>query len=276
MKIYTHSAELKNALLEKHGRGTIGFVPTMGALHEGHLALVKRALDENARVVVSIFVNPTQFNNPTDLEKYPRNLTEDVTLLRTLSEEIIVFAPDVEEIYPNNITSRSFQFDGLEDAMEGKHRKGHFDGVGTVVSTLFRIVQPANAYFGEKDFQQLQIIKKMVRQQELDVNIIGCAIVREPHGLAMSSRNKRLSPQQRTESALIYQTLKEVKEKFDSHTIPQLNKLVAERFLNNPHFRLEYFEIANEATLTTAQRKLPGISYRAFIAVFVGPVRLID
>ncbi|MCW9036917.1 MULTISPECIES: pantoate--beta-alanine ligase [Altibacter] len=276
MKIYTHGAELKNALLENGGRGSIGFVPTMGALHQGHLALVQRALKENSLVVVSIFVNPTQFNNTKDLETYPRNLKEDVALLATLSQEIIVFAPNVEDIYPNKITSKSFRFGGLEVVMEGKHREGHFDGVGTVVNALFEIVQPTNAYFGEKDFQQLQIIKKMVRQQELDVNIIGCPIVREPHGLAMSSRNKRLSPEQRNESALIFQTLKEVRKKFDSHTIPQLNKLVAERFLNNAHFRLEYFEIANEATLRTAQRKLPGNTYRAFIAVFVGPVRLID
>src|SRR5690606_8423426 len=158
---------------------TIGFVPTMGALHEGHLTLVKKAMQNNDITVVSIFVNPTQFNNSEDLEKYPRTLEKDVSLLARLSDDILVYAPSVEDVYEGKTTSESFDFDGLEFEMEGKFRQGHFDGVGTVVKRFFEIIKPNNAYFGEKDFQQLQIIKKLVEKYQIHVKIIGCKIHRE-------------------------------------------------------------------------------------------------
>src|SRR5690606_20866245 len=171
----------------------IGLVPTMGALHKGHLSLVKAALEANDIVVVSIFVNPTQFDNKTDLKKYPKTFEKDLKILEGASPNIIVFAPSVDEIYKKNIKSQKFDFDGLEFKMEGKFRKGHFDGVGTIVKQFFEIVKPHNAYFGEKDYQQLLIIKKMAEKHVMPVNIIGCPISRQPNGLAMISRNERPS-----------------------------------------------------------------------------------
>lgn len=254
----------------------IGFVPTMGALHNGHISLVKQALQENDLVVVSIFVNPTQFNNSEDLEKYPRSPKNDLKLLQNSGKNVWVYLPSVEDIYDHQVTSDHYNFDGLEHEMEGKHRKGHFDGVGTVVSKLFKIVSPNRAYFGEKDFQQLQIIRKLVSLEKFPVEIIGCPIVREESGLAMSSRNQRLNAVHREEATLIYKTLLEVKEKFPSHSIQELNEIVSERFLNNSTLELEYFTIANEETLKTVEEKQPSVHHRAFIAAFIGGVRLID
>jgi pantoate--beta-alanine ligase len=190
MHIFYGKASLIDYLKSiKTVHSTIGFVPTMGALHQGHLALMQRSLLENENTVVSIFVNPTQFNNPEDLAKYPRTLEEDVKKLTALNPNIILYAPSVEDIYDGKPISQSFYFDGLENQMEGKFRPGHFNGVGTIVKRLFEIVEPTNAYFGEKDFQQLQIVKKMVAKNHLQVNVIGCPIYRESNNLAMSSRN---------------------------------------------------------------------------------------
>lgn len=276
MVIHTQKETLVQALSFSKNKGSIGFVPTMGALHKGHLSLVARALGENVTVAVSIFVNPTQFNNSTDLQKYPRTPDADISLLEELNSEIIVYLPEVSDLYADSVTAKHYNFGGLEDEMEGKHREGHFDGVGTIVSKLLKIVKPNTAYFGEKDFQQLQIVKKLVSIEKLPVKIVGCPILREENGLAMSSRNKRLSAKQFEKAAIIYKTLKEVREKFGSASIADLNELVAERFLQTPDLKLEYFEIANEKTLKTAKRKNKGSKYRAFIAVFAGEVRLID
>ncbi|MDC8002157.1 pantoate--beta-alanine ligase [Aequorivita todarodis] len=276
MVIYTQKETLVQALSSTSKNDKIGFVPTMGALHQGHISLVKKALSENDLVVVSIFVNPTQFNNKADLQKYPRTPNDDISLLKNLEEEIIVYLPEVSDLYDTSVSAKKYNFGGLENEMEGKHRNGHFDGVGTIVSKLLRIVKPNTAYFGEKDFQQLQIVKKLVSIEKLPVKIVGCPILREQNGLAMSSRNKRLSAKLFEEAALIYKTLKEVREKFSSKSIAELNALVAERFLQNPHLNLEYFEIAEEKTLKTAKRKNKGSKYRAFIAAFAGEVRLID
>ena len=260
----------------KSAHSTIGFVPTMGALHAGHLALMERSLQENDYTVVSIFVNPTQFNNPEDLAKYPRTLDEDVRKIAALNPEIIVYAPSVEDIYDGNPVSQSFDFDGLENQMEGKFRPGHFDGVGTIVKQLFEIVTPTNAYFGEKDFQQLQIVKKLVVKNQLPVTIIGCPIYREANQLAMSSRNERLSAEERNQASLIYQTLLQAKEKFQNGTIESVNQLVQQTFENHPLFDLEYFVIADEETLLPCTTKEKHKNYRAFIAVFVNNIRLID
>ena len=277
MHIFYGKASLMDYLKSiKPAYSTIGFVPTMGALHDGHLALMQKSLQENENTVVSIFVNPTQFNNPEDLEKYPRTLQEDVKKLTALSPDIILYAPSVEDIYDGKPVSQPFDFDGLENQMEGKFRPGHFNGVGTIVKRLFEIIEPTNAYFGEKDFQQLQIVKKMVAKNHLKVNIIGCPIFRETNNLAMSSRNERLSVQERDEAAIIYKVLTTVKEQFATKSTAKISEWVQKSFNKNPHFTLEYFTIADEATLLSCTRKNKNKKYRAFIAVLVNNIRLID
>ena len=255
---------------------TIGFVPTMGALHDGHLALMERSIRENEYTVVSIFVNPTQFNNPEDLAKYPRTLEEDVRKITALNPEVILYAPSVDDIYDGKPISQSFDFDGLENQMEGKFRPGHFDGVGTIVKRLFEIVTPTHAYFGEKDFQQLQIVKKLVTKNQLPVTIVGCPIYREANQLAMSSRNERLSADERNQAGIIYQTLIQAKILFQNETIASAIQLVQQTFENHPLFDLEYFVIADEETLLSSITKEKNKNYRAFIAVFVNNIRLID
>lgn len=255
---------------------TIGFVPTMGALHEGHLSLIENSLKENPVTVVSIFVNPTQFNNLEDLEKYPRTLDDDIQKLKSVSESVLIYAPNVDDIYEGKTVSKHFNFDGLENQMEGKFRPGHFDGVGTIVKRLFEIVKPTNAYFGEKDFQQLQIIKKLVEKEHLPINIISCPIFREKNGLAMSSRNERLLPKERKSAEIIYKTLLEVKSKFNSESVAEIKKWVEQVFENQTNFKLDYFEIADEASLLPCEEKIDTKKYRAFIAVYVNNIRLID
>lgn len=254
---------------------TIGFVPTMGALHKGHLSLINNASSNNDFVVVSIFVNPTQFNKAEDLKKYPRTLEADISLLNEVKCDV-VFAPTAAEIYADKVESSSFNFDGLEHLMEGEFRAGHFDGVGTIVKKLFEIVNPTNAYFGEKDFQQLQIIKKMVTKNKLNVNIIGCEIFREDDGLAMSSRNTLLTSEQRKVAPIIYKILKQVRERFETDSIDDCLNWVKNEFEKQPILELEYFQIADEETLKQASSNNSKKNYRAFIAVFAGKIRLID
>ncbi|WP_339622961.1 pantoate--beta-alanine ligase [uncultured Winogradskyella sp.] len=255
----------------------VGFVPTMGALHKGHLSLVNTGLEKNDVVVVSIFVNPTQFNNNEDLLKYPRTLDEDVAMLATLSNsKIIVYAPSVEDVYTTKIEAQMFKFDGLEHEMEGAFRAGHFDGVGTIVKRLFEIVKPDYAYFGEKDFQQLQIIRKLVALHHLPVKIIGCEIYRADDGLAMSSRNTRLTTQHRAISPFIYKTLKTAKIKFGTKSAQNVTEWVIKQFKNELLLELEYFIIADIETLKPVKRKSTKKTYRAFIAVYAGDIRLID
>ncbi|MGS2741376.1 pantoate--beta-alanine ligase [Sinomicrobium sp. M5D2P17] len=261
--------------LKKEGK-TIGLVPTMGALHQGHLSLAEEAAAENNVVVVSIFVNPTQFDNKDDLHKYPRDLEKDVDLLHSVHPGILIFAPAVEEVYTDDIASSSFDFDGLEFQMEGKFRQGHFDGVGTIVKRLFEIVEPDNAYFGEKDYQQLQIIRTLVKKYHLPVKVHGCPIKREENGLAMSSRNERLSDKQRKEAGFIYETLQAARAKFGTKSVKEIREWVSEEFKKHPSFRLEYMEIANAETLRPAEQKETNQKYRAFIAAYAGEVRLID
>jgi pantoate--beta-alanine ligase len=255
---------------------TIGFVPTMGALHQGHLSLMQKSMENNSFTVVSIFVNPTQFNNPEDLAKYPRTLKADLAQINTLNPEIVVYAPPVEDIYDGNPASQHFDFDGLENQMEGRFRPGHFDGVGTIVKRLFEIVEPTNAYFGKKDFQQLQIVKKMVAKNKIKVNVVGCPIYRETNKLAMSSRNALLTSKQKKEAAIIYETLTKAKAKFENSSAKAVTEWVRKSFENNPTFTLEYYQIANEETLLPCLRKSKNKKYRSFIAVFVNNIRLID
>jgi pantoate--beta-alanine ligase len=260
----------------KHKEGIIGLVPTMGALHEGHLSLIRQAASVCDWVVVSIFINPTQFDKPLDLQNYPQTLDEDIALLRELNLNIVVFSPTASELYDDKIEAEDFDFDGVELEMEGKHRIGHFDGVGTVVKKLFELIQPEKAFFGEKDFQQLQIIKKLIEKTGLPVEIIGCPIYRESSGLARSSRNERLSNEMRQQASFIYQTLLKAKEKFGTESANQISDWVEYEFKNHPFLKLEYFEIAESNSLKTVQNKQLDTPYRAFIAVYAGEVRLID
>jgi len=257
-------------------KGTsIGFVPTMGALHKGHLSLIEQAKRENDIVVVSIFVNPTQFDKKEDLVNYPKTIDSDLLLLKSVYCDL-VFTPTAEEIYSNKIKSQLFNFDGLEHQMEGKFRDGHFDGVGTIVKRLFEIVTPTKSYFGEKDFQQLQIIKKMVQKNQIPVKVIGCDIFRENDGLAMSSRNSRLTKEHREVAPFIYKTLKNAKKQFGIKSALEVIKWVENEFKNQPLLELEYFEIADEETLQPIKNKDQKQKYRAFIAVFADKIRLID
>ena len=266
--------ELQQKTAELKGNGTVGFVPTMGALHRGHLSLVEKATSENQVVVVSIFVNPTQFNDPKDLERYPRTLEKDLELLAPTGCQL-VFAPDAKEVYPEQDT-RKFNFGKLEEVMEGKHRPGHFNGVAQVVSKLFNMVQPDKAYFGLKDFQQLAIVKNMVKQLNLPVEIVPCPIVREESGLAMSSRNELLSADERKNAAVIYKSLTEAKELSRSISVKELEKRVAENINLNPFLTVEYVEIVDDELLQPVKSWDEKNTKVACVAVFCGKVRLID
>lgn len=277
MKVFRHKSEVEKEIIAlKKANKTIGLVPTMGALHEGHLSLVENGLANNDFVFVSIFVNPTQFNNKKDLLKYPRTLQEDIDLLSNTSNNILVFAPSVEDIYNTNVNAIEFDFDGLENEMEGEFREGHFNGVGTIVKQLLEIIKPDNAYFGEKDFQQLQIIRKLVDKFKIPVNIVGCRIHRESSGLAMSSRNTRLKPDYKLAAPFIYKTLVSAKKKFGTKSAKQITDWVEKQFVNHKILELEYFRIADVNTLKEIKRKSSKKKYRAFIAVYADDVRLID
>lgn len=276
MQLINTKKELRSLLISLDKIKTLGLVPTMGALHLGHLSLVKRSLRENDITLVSIFVNPTQFNNQEDLAKYPKTLDRDILLLGSVSENIIVFAPTSEEIYSGDITSKSYDFEGLENVMEGEFREGHFNGVGTIIEKLLTLIGPTRAYFGEKDFQQLQIVRKLVRNLAIPVEIIGCPIVREPSGLAMSSRNERLPEALRQKAAFIYSTLKGAKQQFGTKSADFVMDWVRKQFGSQQDFKLEYFKITDEDKLLPVIQKEKDTKYRAFIAVYVGDVRLID
>lgn len=276
MQLINTKKDLKSYLASLSESTSVGLVPTMGALHSGHISLVERSVRENDVTIVSIFVNPTQFNNKEDLEKYPNTLEADISLLSSVTENLLVFAPSAAEMYTEQISSKSYNFEGLEHVMEGEFRPGHFDGVGTIVEKLLRLVSPNRAYFGEKDFQQLQIIKKLVRIANIDVEVVGCPIVREPSGLAMSSRNERLSNDQRKEAGFIYQTLKAAKKEFGTKSADYVMDWVRKEFETHPNLKLEYIKIADVDQLQAVTTKNSSQEYRAFIAVYLGDVRLID
>jgi len=267
-------AELHKKLFELSPGDTVGLVPTMGALHAGHLSLVERAMAENKKTVVSIFVNPTQFNDKDDLKRYPRDIDADMKLLEPTGCHIL-FAPEPEDIYPEPDT-RKFNFGKLETVMEGKYRPGHFNGVAQVVSKLFEIVKPDKAYFGLKDFQQLAVIKNMVEQLKQTVKIVPCQIVREENGLAMSSRNELLTQEERENASLIYETLKEAKKLSREKSIIKLRKWMIKNINNNPFLIVEYVEIVDDKNLQPIESWSDNCVKVACIAVFCGKVRLID
>ena len=255
---------------------TIGLVPTMGALHKGHLSLVERSLLENDFTIVSIFINPTQFNDKEDLANYPKNLTKDCDFLEAISDDIIIFAPEISDVYDKNISVKKFDFQGLDRFMEGKYRKGHFEGVATVVSRLFEIVKPNKAYFGEKDYQQLKIIQQLVVQYRIPVNIIGCKIIREDDGLALSSRNSKLGSHSRNIASKIFELLNYCRVHFDSMNLDEIINHVNIFFEKISEIELEYFIIADSETLIPAKEIIKDKQYRAFVAVRLDGVRLID
>ena len=275
MKLVHTINELRAELAAQRQAGKkIGLVPTMGALHEGHASLVRRAVAENDIVVVSDFVNPTQFNDKNDLLKYPRTLEADCELLEK-EGAAYVFAPSIEEIYPEPDT-RQFSYAPLDTVMEGKYRPGHFNGVCQIVSKLFMIVEPDKAYFGEKDFQQLAIIREMVKQMQFPLEIIGCPIVREADGLALSSRNARLTDEQRQQALNISRTLFQSKEYAVSHTVAETQQFVEDAIAASEGLELEYFELVDGTTLQKISRWEETDYAVGCITVFCGEVRLID
>ncbi len=275
MKLVHTIQELRAELdIQRQAGKKIGLVPTMGALHEGHASLVRRAVAENEVVVVSDFVNPTQFNDKNDLLKYPRTLEADCELLEK-EGAAYVFAPSVEEMYPEPDT-RQFSYAPLDTVMEGKYRPGHFNGVCQIVSKLFMMVEPDKAYFGEKDFQQLAIIREMVKQMNFPLEIVGCPIVRESDGLALSSRNARLSEEQRKQALGISQTLFKSQEYAASHTLEETQKFVEDGIAAADGLELEYFEIVDGMTLQKVASWEDTDYVVGCITVFCGEVRLID
>ncbi len=277
MHVYTHRPQISAAVANHKKKGAkVGFVPTMGALHRGHASLFDFAQKNCDLVVVSIFVNPTQFNNPKDLETYPRDLQADLAFLEGINPNILVFAPSTTTIYGENVSALDFDFDGLDAVMEGAFRPGHFEGVATVLKYLFEIVNPDMAFFGEKDYQQLQIIKKLVELEQIPVEIIGCPISRHDDGLAESSRNQRLSKQHREAAPFIYKTLMQAKSLFNDKSTTEVEAFVENEFKGHALLNLEYFEIANANSLAHASEKKADEQYRAFIAAFADEVRLID
>ena len=275
MKLVHTINELRAELaLQRQAGKKIGLVPTMGALHEGHASLVRRAVAENDVVVVSDFVNPTQFNDKNDLLKYPRTLDADCELLEKEGASF-VFAPSVEEIYPEPDT-RQFSYAPLDTVMEGKYRPGHFNGVCQIVSKLFMIVEPDKAYFGEKDFQQLAIIREMVKQMNFPLEIVGCPIVREADGLALSSRNARLSEEQRCQALGISQALFCSKEYAATHSVAETQEFVEKAIADAEGLELEYFELVDGLTLQKIASWEDTDYAVGCITVFCGEVRLID
>ena len=273
METITNSEELRRALGSRDRSG-IGFVPTMGALHAGHRSLVERARRECAPVVVSVFVNPTQFNDKTDLKNYPRTPEADLRLLEEVGADY-VFMPSVEEVYPEPDT-RTFDFGMIDKVMEGATRPGHFNGVAQVVSRLFDLVKPAKAYFGEKDFQQIAVIREMVRQLRIPVEIIPCPIVRGEDGLALSSRNTLLDTDHRTAAPYIYKVLKAAVEKSHQTTPDQLAAWVTAQVESNPLLKVIYFQVVDAATMQQVRTWEESPAIQGCIAVQAGDIRLID
>ena len=252
---------------------SVGLVPTMGSLHEGHLSLIRSALSENEKVIVSIYVNPLQFNSSDDLKKYPREIKNDLQKLEALSD-IIAYVPNDNEMYKKDKKKKKYNFGQFTKIMEGKMRPGHFNGVGTVVEKLLRMFNPTNAYFGEKDFQQLILIKALVREQKLKVNIIGCKTIREDDGLAMSSRNKLLNNTERESASHIIRLLNKARELYKSSTLEETKRNILKDALMIENLNLEYFEIHDTSDLSGFFEQEKEI--RAFIACKVGNIRLID
>ena len=265
--------KVKDAIFLKK---TIGLVPTMGSLHQGHVSLIKKAEKDNDIVWVSIFVNPTQFNSSADLIKYPKNLEKDVKLIKKISDKIEIFSPNEIEIYDGTPKLKVYDFEKLDQELEGKFRKNHFNGVATIVSKLLNLFKPSNVYFGEKDYQQTQIIKKLIFLEKINVKMIICPTIREKNGLALSSRNNLLSNSERADSSIIYNSLKVLKNNFKTLNLNKIKKDIIIEINKNKNLKVEYFEVVNASTLQIDSKVNLKESYRAFICVKANEVRLID
>ncbi|NRA10700.1 MAG: pantoate--beta-alanine ligase [Crocinitomicaceae bacterium] len=272
IEVFNTVVSLQSKLQSDYKKSKVGLVPTMGALHEGHMTLVQKSIEQNDCTIVSIFVNPTQFNNPSDLEKYPRNMDRDLELLKEQGD-VIVFAPSVLEVYPDNYQTVKLDLGQMGLVMEGKFREGHFDGVVNVVNRLFEIVSPTHAYFGLKDFQQLAVIQFMTEKFSLDVKIVGCEIFREKSGLASSSRNQRLDESQLDKALVISLVLNQAKMSAKSKSIQEVIDEAKGTF-EASSLELEYFQIVNPRTLMDLDEWIPGA--HACVAAYCGKVRLLD
>ena len=270
MRVYSSHKELLKSIKHKL---SVGLVPTMGSLHEGHLSLIEKAYSENDEVIISIYINPTQFNDKEDLKKYPRNIKEDLRKLNRF-ENIIVYAPENNDLYQKNESSKQYDFGSFTNLMEGKHRPGHFDGVATIIEKLFKIFNPDNAYFGEKDFQQLLLIKTLTEQLDIKTNVVGCETIRGADGLAMSSRNMLMSDKERKSAKEIIKLLLWAKEVYSRFDCVQIKDEIENRSKLIDSFKLEYFEIMNLEEFSSISKK--NNETRAFIACRIGNIRLID
>ncbi|MEC7773154.1 MAG: pantoate--beta-alanine ligase [Bacteroidota bacterium] len=273
MKTFASYKNLNNELRNK--KGALSLVPTMGSLHQGHISLIQTAIKKTPNVVVSIFVNPTQFENKTDLKNYPKNLKNDLSKLKALGN-LLVYMPDIKELYPKKVIADEYNFGELDKIMEGKFRSNHFNGVATIVEKLFTIFKPDFAFFGEKDFQQLTIIKSLVNQKGLKTKIVSCPTIREDDGLAMSSRNHLLSKEERAKAIVLYHALLEAKELIVSTSPIEIEKSISLKFANIEGVDLEYFKILTTNSFSKTKKLNRKDKYRAFIACILGKVRLID
>ena len=272
MNVFNKALPL-NSIINK--KLSIGLVPTMGSLHKGHLSLIKKALVENDQVIVTIFVNPTQFDSSEDIENYPRNLHRDISMINSISSKILIYTPQSSDIFDSLVKSSSYDFGKLEKIMEGKHRPGHFQGVATVVEKLLSLFKPTKAYFGEKDFQQLLIIKSLVSQKKILTSIIGCSILRDTCGLALSSRNQLLTNDEFKNASFIFEQLTLAKSLWNKNSISDIIKTIEKSFIKNKYFKLHYFDIRFNNNLEKVEYKSEKKA-RAFIAAKIGKVRLID
>ncbi|MCY4562820.1 MAG: pantoate--beta-alanine ligase [Flavobacteriaceae bacterium] len=275
MNLFENKYELQEQL-NKLNFSSLGFVPTMGALHQGHLSLLERSIQDNNLTVLSLFINPTQFNNLQDLENYPKTFNQDITILNRYRKNILIFMPNTYEIYGKHVRAEQFDLQYLDKHMEGKSRPNHFQGVITVMNILLKIINPTKIYLGEKDFQQLQIIRLMREKLNWKTKIIGCPTIRESDGLAMSSRNVLLSPPQRREAQLIYQILKLAKKQVMHMPVEELKRVVTKKINQTQYLELDYFEIIEKDFLQPVSELIKGKSYQCCIAVYAGDIRLID
>ena len=273
LKVFKSYKNLNTELRNK--KGSLGLVPTMGSLHEGHTSLIEKAINENPNVIVSIFVNPTQFDNKKDLQNYPKNLKNDLRQLKNFSK-LLVYHPNIKELYPDDLLANEYNFEKLDKIMEGESRINHFNGVATIVEKLFNIFKPDFAYFGEKDFQQLIILKSLVNKVGFKTKIISCPTVRENNGLAMSSRNQLLSRREREKATILYSFLLEAKRLIDRLSPIEIENTIITKFTNIEDVELEYFKILTDHTLSKTKKTNDKEKFRAFIACNIGRVRLID
>mgnify|MGYP001172196929 CR=1 FL=1 len=274
MVIFNKASELQKNLGSSNK--SLGLVPTMGGLHIGHISLIEKALKDNMKVIVSIYVNPTQFNQYKDLENYPKNIEKDLKILMPFKKNLILYIPNHKDIYPIGVRSKKYDFGSLSMHMEGKVRPGHFDGVATIVETLFKKIRPNKAYFGEKDFQQLQIVRALNEKLNLGIEIIGCPTIRTSEGLALSSRNSLLSSKQIENAKVINQTLKYINTKVSDWGIGEMKLYFKKKVENYEDFKLEYFCVANPCDLVPVSFLDSQKEYRIFISVLAGKTRLID